>query len=153
MSIVSSPGSVSSRHPAENRFGAYWARKNASDNKFSISIRLIGIDFVNMQSYIAFKAGQNRDGVRNLGQNSALGDLRTFLGQAVKIWTIPVKSRWLFTLGRWHCWDSAVFSVCGLSNSFTFTHQTYFAVANRRCSQCMMYVITCGGSFAYCALD
>jgi len=40
----------------ENGFGAFWARKNASDdNEFGIGIRPVGIKFVNMWRYITFK--------------------------------------------------------------------------------------------------
>jgi len=37
------------------------------------------------KDYITFKAGQNRDRVRNSGQFSARGDLVIFRGQAIKI--------------------------------------------------------------------
>ena len=45
----------------------------------------------NMWRYITFKAGQNRDRVRNSGQFSVLNDLVIFPGQAVKIWDCPKK--------------------------------------------------------------
>jgi len=87
-SVVSSPSGVRGEVAAENGLGAFWARKNASgDNEFGIGIRPIGlcISFVYMWRYIKFKAGQNRDEVRNSGQLSVPGDLVIFSGQAAKI--------------------------------------------------------------------
>ena len=44
-----------------------------------------------MWRYITFKAGQNRDRIRNSGQFSVLGDVAIFPGQDVKIRDYPDK--------------------------------------------------------------
>ena len=85
---------VRDRAQVENRFGAFWARMNASDdNKLDIGIKPSKWSTATSWRYITFKVGQNRDRIQNSGQFSVPKDLVIFPGQAIKIWDCPQNIR------------------------------------------------------------
>jgi len=99
--VVSSPAG-SGGAPTENGFGAFWARKNASDdNEFDIGIMPIRINFVICDA--ALHLGRDKIGTGfGIRDNSASRKTSQFsLDRPSKFGTVPVKSGRTVTLPWW----------------------------------------------------